>query len=118
MSVEEMKVDIRNNKVDAANLTIDDLGMHASPDTSLKLTTLHKSKGREYAAVAMVDMHEGNIPFYLANSASEIAEARRLFYVGVTRAKRFLMYATDRRDFRNVPSRFLGEAFGRGTPDT
>lgn len=117
MSVEEMKVDIRNNKVDAANLTIDDLGMHANPETSLKLTTLHNSKGREYAAVAMVDMHEGKIPFYQARSDDEIAEARRLFYVGVTRAERILMYATDKRDHRNVPSRFLEEAIGRGSPD-
>ena len=37
MSVEEMKTDMRNNKVDLANLTIDDLGIYASPDAALKL---------------------------------------------------------------------------------
>jgi DNA helicase II / ATP-dependent DNA helicase PcrA len=46
MSVEEMKTDMRNNKVDIANLTIDDLGTYASPDSALKLASLHHAKGR------------------------------------------------------------------------
>lgn len=107
MSVEEMKADMRNNKVDLANLTIDDLGIYASPDAALKLATLHNAKGREYMAVAMIDLHEGRIPFYQARSAEDIEEAKRLFYVGVTRAKRFLLYVTDGSDTRNRPTRFL-----------
>ena len=95
MSVEEMKVDMRNNRIDLANLAIDDLGIYASPDAALKLATLHNAKGREYMAVAMIDLHEGRIPFYQARSAEELEEAKRLFYVGVTRAKRFLLYVTD-----------------------
>lgn len=47
MSVEEMKTDMRNNNLDLANLTIDDLGIYASPDAALKLATLHNAKGRE-----------------------------------------------------------------------
>ena len=69
MSVEEMKTDMRNNKVDLANLTIDDLGIYASPDSALKLSTLHNAKGREYQAVAMIDLHEGRIPFYQARTS-------------------------------------------------
>ena len=46
----------------------------------------------------MIDLHEGRIPFYQAQTAEDIEEAKRLFYVGVTRAKRFLLYVTD--DFR------------------
>ena len=92
MSVEEMKTDMRNNKVDLANLTIDDLGIYASPDSALKLATLHNAKGREYQAVAMIDLHEGRIPFYQARTAEDFEEAKRLFYVGVTRAKRYLLY--------------------------
>ena len=72
MSVEEMKADMRNNKVDLENLTIADLGIYASPETALKLSTLHNAKGREYQAVAMVDLHEGRIPFYQATTAEEI----------------------------------------------
>jgi len=108
MSVEEMKADMRNNHVDLANLAIDDLGIYASPDAALKLSTLHNAKGREYQAVAMMDLHEGRIPFYQAETAEEFEEAKRLFYVGVTRAKRFLLYVTDNSHARNQPSRFLG----------
>jgi DNA helicase-2/ATP-dependent DNA helicase PcrA len=114
MSVEEMKTDMRNNKVDLANLTIDDLGIYASPDSALKLATLHNAKGREYQAVAMIDLHEGRIPFYQARNAEEIEEAKRLFYVGVTRAKRLLYYVTDGSDRRNGPSRFLRASTGVG----
>ena len=114
MSVEEMKVDMRNNKVDLDNLAIDDLGIYASPDAALKLSSLHNAKGREYQAIAMIDLHEGRIPFYLAQSAEEIEEAKRLFYVGITRAKRLLLYVTDDSDRRNGPTRFLRAGAGVG----
>ncbi len=102
-----MKADMRNNGVDLENLTIDDLGIYASPDAALKLSTLHNAKGREYQAVALMDLHEGRIPHYQARTAEELGEAKRLFYVGVTRAKRFLLYVTDSSHARNQPSRFL-----------
>lgn len=114
MSVEEMKADMRNNKVDLANLTIADLGIYASPDAALKLSTLHNAKGREYRAVAMIDLHEGRIPFYQARTDEEFAEAKRLFYVGVTRSEQFLLYVTDNSHYRNTPTRFLGAASGVG----
>jgi DNA helicase-2/ATP-dependent DNA helicase PcrA len=114
MSVEEMKADMRNNKVDLENLTIDDLGIYASPDAALKLSSLHNAKGREYQAVAMIDLHEGRIPFYKAETIEDLEEAKRLFYVGVTRAKRFLLYVTDDSNRRNEPSRFLRKGTGIG----
>ncbi|MFA5762741.1 MAG: ATP-dependent helicase [Bacilli bacterium] len=107
MSVEEMKADMRNNRVDLANITINDLGIYASPEAALKLSTLHNAKGREYQAVAMIDLHEGRIPNYRASTSEELEEAKRLFYVGVTRAKRFLLYVTDESSRQNIPSRFL-----------
>jgi DNA helicase-2/ATP-dependent DNA helicase PcrA len=106
-SVEQMKADMRSNRVDLANLTIDDLGIYANPEGALKLSTLHNAKGREYQAVAMVDLHEGRIPFYQATTTEEFDEAKRLFYVGLTRAKRLLLYITDQSHERNQPSRFL-----------
>jgi DNA helicase-2/ATP-dependent DNA helicase PcrA len=108
ISVEEMKADMRNNKVDLANLLVEDLGIYASPDAALKLSTLHNSKGREYEAVAIIDLHEGKLPSYYARTSDELAEQKRLFYVGVTRAKRFLLYVTDDSCRRNGVSRFLG----------
>ena len=106
-SVEEMEADMQNNRVDLANLTIDDLGIYASPEAALKLSTLHNAKGREYQAVAMIDLQEGRLPFYQAQTAEDVEEAKRLFYVGITRAKRLLVYVTDSSNPRNAPSRFL-----------
>lgn len=108
VSVQEMKADMIRNKIDITNYALEDLGLFASPDRALKLSTLHSAKGREYEAVAMINLHEGSIPFFLAKTTEEIQEARRLFYVGATRAKRLLMYVTDVSDSRNRPTRFLG----------
>jgi len=114
MSVEEMKSDMRRNEVDLANLAIDELGIYASPDSALKLSTLHNAKGREYEAVAMIDLHEGRIPFWAARSVAEIDEAKRLFYVGVTRAQRLLLYVTDNSGSRDGPTRYLKNGTGVG----
>jgi ATP-dependent DNA helicase UvrD/PcrA len=113
MSVEEMKADMRNNRVDLNNLSIDDLGIYASPNAALKLSTLHNAKGREYEAVAIIDVHEGRIPSYHAKTAEDLDEQKRLFYVGVTRAKRYLLYVTDNSS-RDGASRFLHPGTGVG----
>ena len=105
-SVEEMKSDIQRNKVGLATLSIADLGIYASPSAALKLSTLHYAKGREYDAVAMIDMHEGKIPHNSSQKEEEILEFKRLFYVGATRAKRLLLYVTS-DSARNGPTRFL-----------
>jgi len=109
LSVEEMKVDMRINRVDIDNLSVDDLGIYASPGGALKLSTLHNAKGREFDGVAIIDMHEGRLPSYFARTAEAVAEQKRLFYVGVTRARRLLMLMTDDVDRRNGPSRFFAE---------
>jgi DNA helicase II / ATP-dependent DNA helicase PcrA len=114
ISVDEMKADMANNNIDLPNLSISDLGIYAYPDAALKLRTLHDAKGREYQAIAIIDLHEGRIPNYQARTEAEIEEAKRLFYVGVTRAKRFLIYVTDASRERNTPSRFLQEGTGVG----
>ena len=60
----------------------------------------------------MIDLHEGKIPYYLAKCDEDIEEAKRLFYVGVTRAKRLLLYVTDDSGRRNGPTRFLRAGTG------
>lgn len=107
-SVADMRRDMERNNVDLANLQVADLGMFADPDSSVKLLTLHRSKGREFDAVAMVDLHDGFIPHWTAKTPEAVAEGRRLFYVGLTRARKLLFYFTTAENWRPV-SRFLAE---------
>jgi DNA helicase II / ATP-dependent DNA helicase PcrA len=104
-SVQEMKADIGRQNVDTANLTIDDLGLFASPSRALRLSTIHYAKGREYAAVAMIGLRQGLFPHF---RAEDVETEKRLFYVGVTRAERILMYVAERDGWNNPPSPFLG----------
>lgn len=110
-SVAEMERDIVKNGSTPDELTIEDLGLFARPKRAIKLLTFHAAKGREFEAVVMVDLNEGSIPFYRATTADEFAEAQRLFYVGLTRAEKYLLYAPDRSHHRNRPSRYLGEEY-------
>ncbi len=107
-SVQEMKADMQRNKADLNNLSIEDLGLFASPSRALRLSTIHYAKGREYDAVAIIGVREGTIPFYKATTEDAIEDEKRLFYVAVTRAKRVLMYICESDRWRNPPSRFLG----------
>jgi DNA helicase II / ATP-dependent DNA helicase PcrA len=104
-SVQEMKADMRRQNVDMANLTVDDLGLFASPSRALRLSTIHYAKGREYAAVAMIGLRQGSFPHF---RAEDVEAEKRLFYVGVTRAERVLMYVAERDNWNNPPSPFLG----------
>tara|TARA_R110000782_G_scaffold269707_2_gene368342 strand:+ start:4019 stop:4348 length:330 start_codon:yes stop_codon:yes gene_type:complete len=105
-----MMSDMRNRNVDVDNLEISDLGLFANPDNAIKLLTLHNSKGREFDAVAIIHANEGQIPHFTARTQMEFDEARRLFYVGVTRARKHLLVVSDQLDHRNRPTRFIAEA--------
>jgi len=108
----EMVEEMILNKVDIFTLSIADLGMFADGTRSINLLTLHKAKGREFDAVAIIDVHEGKLPHYLdikAHDLARIEESRRLFYVGITRARKYLLYMTKRPDWNTQPSRFLRE---------
>jgi DNA helicase-2/ATP-dependent DNA helicase PcrA len=107
-SVQEMKDDMRRQKVDLANLSIEDLGLFASANKALRLSTIHYAKGREYMAVAIINLREGKLPHYLATDIDAINAEKRLFYVGVTRARRLLLYVSETDNWGNPPSRFLG----------
>lgn len=63
-------------------------GMTGSPN-QLNLMTLWGSKGSEFDIVFMLGMDEGRFPnYYTAKDPARLIEARRVFYVGVTRARR------------------------------
>ncbi len=104
-SVQEMKADMRGLKVDITNLAIEDLGFFASPTRALRLSTLHHAKGREYDAVAIIGLRRGAFPHYRSD---DVDAEKRLFYVGVTRARKLLMYVAEHDKWGNPPSMFLG----------
>lgn len=82
----------------------------------LTLMTIHNAKGLEFDAVIVTGLEEGLFPHYNSiDDPSAVEEERRLFYVGMTRARRrlYLTFAGMRRRMGlmegGVPSRFLSE---------
>jgi len=67
--------------------TIEIFANHGKSPDQVNLMTLHSSKGLEFQAVIMIGLDEGSLPSTYDKTADQIAEAGRLFYVGVTRAK-------------------------------
>ena len=88
-------------------------------DGSVSIMTLHTAKGLEYDSVFLTGLEEELLPHRMSvNETGGIAEERRLFYVGITRARKrlFLSLAASRANFGDVsvamPSRFLAEIPG------
>ncbi|MDR0273466.1 MAG: ATP-dependent helicase [Clostridiales bacterium] len=73
------------------------------------LTTLHSAKGLEFERVFIAGIVEEVLPYIRSKTAAEIEEERRLFYVGVTRAKKELYLSTIKTRYEKPvkPSRFL-----------
>ena len=106
-SAQGMIHDMERNNIDVANLAVDELGLYARPRDCLSLMTMHSAKGREFDAVALIDLHDGRLPDFRATSQEKKDESRRLLYVGITRARKMVMYFTDQSHHRNQPSPFL-----------
>ena len=79
---------------------------------SVALATLHSSKGLEYDNVYIIDVNEGIMPYKKAVLDNEVEEERRMFYVGMTRAKKKLhLYSIEQLNHKNADiSRFIRES--------
>jgi DNA helicase-2/ATP-dependent DNA helicase PcrA len=73
----------------------------------ITLATLHAAKGLEWERVFLIGASEGILPLTNSSTLTDamLAEERRLFYVGMTRAKADLHIS-----YRGEPSRFIREA--------
>ncbi|WP_150239216.1 ATP-dependent DNA helicase UvrD2 [Nocardiopsis quinghaiensis] len=64
---------------------------HAPGFEGVTIASLHSAKGLEWDAVFLVGLTEGMMPIIYAETDEQVEEERRLFYVGVTRARERLM---------------------------
>ncbi|MBZ2387521.1 ATP-dependent helicase [Anaerococcus murdochii] len=80
------------------------------PQSNLVLQTIHRSKGLEYDSVFIVDMNKNEFPIidYEQNPEKSLEEERRVFYVGMTRAKEklFILSTKKRNSKKTLPSEF------------
>lgn len=84
-------------------------------ENAVTLITMHSCKGLEYPCVHIVGMEEGILPHARSKIQDTLDEERRLFYVAITRAKKFLYlsHCTQRKRYGEAvpchPSQFLRE---------
>ncbi len=92
-----------------------DADSRSADEGLVTLMTLHNAKGLEYPVVFIAGMEDGVFPHSRALDEGSLEEERRLFYVGLTRAKRTLYLTRARRravfgsQTYGFPSRFLDE---------
>ncbi len=93
-----------------------DADAYDSAGEKVALMTLHAAKGLEFEHAFIIGLEHGILPHERSNnSPDELEEERRLFFVGMTRAKTnlyisYAQYRTVRGQFlRTIPSQFLYE---------
>jgi DNA helicase-2/ATP-dependent DNA helicase PcrA len=87
----------------------------SASEDKVQLMTLHSAKGLEFPAVFIVGLEDHILPHEKGVAETGIEEERRLFYVGITRARKHLTLSMARTRLRmgkaipTAPSRFLYE---------
>jgi ATP-dependent DNA helicase Rep len=99
----------------AAQLALISHADRGEPGNEVRLMSLHAAKGLEFRAVFIIGCEDGNLPHEIAVEEGSLEEERRLFYVGITRAKErlYLSHSAEARRWGEaqhlLPSRFLDE---------
>lgn len=102
-----------------SSILVDPAEANQPDDDQLVLSTIHSAKGQEFDAVTILSVVEGCIPSNRIRSPESIDEERRVFYVGMTRARTYLELIVPQRLSRSnitvshvqvkARSRFLGD---------
>ncbi len=99
----------------AAQLALLSHADRGEPGNAVRLMSLHAAKGLEFRCVFIVGCEDGTLPHEASLEEGRVEEERRLFYVGITRAKEALYLSHSRETKRwggieqRRPSRFLDE---------
>ncbi len=122
---------VHRRKLPSIRRFLEDLALTESDQNSkeepgkrnrVTLMTLHAAKGLEFSRVYLVGVEEGILPHTRSVAEDSIEEERRLAYVGVTRAKRYLTITmtAERAKYgtrvTSHPSRFFYEIKGESPP--
>jgi superfamily I DNA/RNA helicase len=119
-SAEQLVMAVRDFEEFDPNFTLEHLlvelalktgGRAPTEGGGVKVATLHGTKGLQWPIVYMLGLDEGRLPFYRSVKAGEVADERRVCFVGVCRAEDRLMlaYADRVRGYPQSRSRFLLE---------
>jgi len=80
---------------------------NGKPSGTVRLMTLHAAKGLEFPVVFLSGVADGMLPLRHAGEETNIEEERRLFFVGITRAREELIFTCG-----GAPSIFLSQVGG------
>ncbi len=86
---------------------------HFNEHNGLQLMTIHKAKGLEFDAVIIIGLEQGVLPSLQQNSQMMLDEERRLMFVAMTRARKYLYFSSVYRGPQNhtfTSSQFIRES--------
>ncbi len=114
---EEQKIDTVTLFLDEVSLLQDKIAASDDKQEKVLLMTLHAAKGLEFDTVILAGVEEGTLPTSRAlfDDQNALEEERRLFYVGITRAKERLLLTHAKYRYTygkmedKLPSQFLNE---------
>lgn len=92
-----------------------DMDKESTDEDYVTLMSVHAAKGLEFPSVFVVGLEENLFPSFMALKEGDVDEERRLFYVAITRAERYLTLSLSASRYKygqvkyNEPSRFLEE---------